>query len=107
MTTVQKFSALVLAVIAFVAIYYLQSILTPFLVGMVLAYLGDPVVDWLETYKINRTVGVLIVFVVFLVLIVGVALVVVPMLVPMLLNFRPIKQVILLQRQPQGIGILN
>jgi predicted PurR-regulated permease PerM len=81
MTTVQKFSALVLAVIAFVAIYYLQSILTPFLVGMVLAYLGDPVVDWLETYKINRTVGVLIVFVVFLVLIVGAALVVVPMLV--------------------------
>ncbi len=81
MTTVQKFSALVLAVIAFVAIYYLQSILTPFLVGMVLAYLGDPVVDRLETYKINRTVGVLIVFFVFLVLIVGAALVVVPMLV--------------------------
>lgn len=81
MTTAQKSSALVLAVIAFVAIYYLQSILTPFLVGMVLAYLGDPVVDRLETYKINRTVGVLIVFVVFLVLIVGVALVVVPMLV--------------------------
>jgi predicted PurR-regulated permease PerM len=81
MTTVQKSSALVLAVIALVAIYYLQSILTPFLVGMVLAYLGDPVVDRLETYKINRTVGVLIVFVVFLVLIVGAALVVVPMLV--------------------------
>ena len=81
MTTVQKSSALVLAVIALVAIYYLQSILTQFLVGMVLAYLGDPVVDRLETYKINRTVGVLIVFVVFLVLIVGAALVVVPMLV--------------------------
>ena len=50
MTTVQKSSALVLAVIALVAIYYLQSILTPFLVGMVLAYLGDPVVDRLEAY---------------------------------------------------------
>lgn len=81
MTTVQRSSALVMAVIALVAVYYLQSILTPFLVGIVLAYLGDPIVDRLETYKINRTVGVLIVFVVFLVLIVATALVVVPMLV--------------------------
>jgi predicted PurR-regulated permease PerM len=81
MTTVQKSSALIMGVIALIAIYYLQSILTPFLIGVILAYLGDPVVDRLVKYKINRTFSVLIVFVVFLVVMVGVALVVVPMLV--------------------------
>jgi len=81
MTAVQKSSALVMAAIALVAIYYLQPILTPFLVGIVLAYLGDPVVDRLEASKVNRTVGVLIVFVFFLLLMVGAALVVLPMLV--------------------------
>ena len=81
MTTVQKSSALIMGVIALIAIYYLQSILTPFLIGIILAYLGDPVVDRLVKYKVNRTFSVLIVFVVFLVVMVGAALVVVPMLV--------------------------
>ncbi len=69
-----------MGVIALVAIYYLQSILTPFLIGIILAYLGDPAVDRLEEHKVNRTVGVLIVFFLFLVIMIGAALVVVPML---------------------------
>ena len=60
-----------MGVIALIAIYYLQSILTPFLIGIILAYLGDPVVDRLVKYKVNRTFSVLIVFVVFLVVMVG------------------------------------
>jgi predicted PurR-regulated permease PerM len=42
-------------------IYLLQPILTPFLVGMGIAYLGDPVVDKLES-KVGRVGGVVIVF---------------------------------------------
>lgn len=43
-------------------IHLLQPILTPFLVGGLIAYLGDPLVDRLETYRINRTLSVCIVF---------------------------------------------
>lgn len=81
MTTTQKTFGLMLIVVSAVAIYYLQPILTPFVAGMILAYLGDPLVDRLEARRVNRTVGVLIVFVGFLVLLAGVGLIVIPMLV--------------------------
>ncbi len=81
MTTLQKTFGLLLVMVSLVAIYYLRPILTPFMMGIVLAYLGDPLVDRLEERRVNRTVGVLIVFVVFLVLLTGISLVVLPMLV--------------------------
>ena len=64
MTVFQKYSGLIFVVMILIAVYYLQAILTPFLVGMILAYLGDPVVDRLEQYRVNRTMAVLIVFVI-------------------------------------------
>jgi predicted PurR-regulated permease PerM len=45
-------------------LYLLAPILLPFIAGALLAYLGDPLVDRLETYKISRTNAVVIVFVV-------------------------------------------
>ncbi|MFT7177079.1 MAG: putative PurR-regulated permease PerM, partial [Halioglobus sp.] len=56
---------LVLAVFAFfwLTFYLLQPILLPFVLGGLIAYLGDPVVDWLESHKLNRTVAVSIVFI--------------------------------------------
>lgn len=45
--------------------YALKPILAPFVVGALLAYFGDPVVDILERRRIQRTLGVAIVFVVF------------------------------------------
>ena len=80
MTVFQKYSALIFVVMILIAVYYLQAILTPFLVGMILAYLGDPVVDRLEQRRVNRTMAVLIVFVIFLLLLVGMAVVVIPVL---------------------------
>ena len=68
MTVFQKYSGLIFVVMILIAVYYLQAILTPFLVGMILAYLGDPVVDRLEQHRVNRTMAVLIVFVIFLLL---------------------------------------
>ena len=44
--------------------YQLLPILSPFLVSILLAYMGDPVVDLLERYKLSRTWGVVVVFVV-------------------------------------------
>ncbi|MEH6386247.1 MAG: AI-2E family transporter [Pseudomonas profundi] len=43
-------------------VYLLSPILSPFLIGMLLAYLGDPLVDRLESYGMSRVVGVLVVF---------------------------------------------
>lgn len=54
---------LVLGTIATSLLYLLAPILTPFLVGALLAYLGDPLVDRLETWKLSRTLSVALVFV--------------------------------------------
>ena len=67
--------------LALVLIYLLKPILMPFLVAMILAYLGDPLVDRLESFKINRTLAVMLVFLGFdLVVVLGV-LVLVPVVV--------------------------
>ncbi|MDT0619392.1 AI-2E family transporter [Salinisphaera sp. P385] len=49
-----------LAVILF--IWLLGPILTPFVFAAGLAYLGDPLVDRLQTYRLSRTASVLVVF---------------------------------------------
>ncbi len=41
----------------------LSPILTPFIAAALLAYIGDPLVDKLETYKMRRTLAVVTVFV--------------------------------------------
>ena len=43
-------------------IYILSPILTPFAVSALLAYLFDPVADKLESWKISRTLSVVVVF---------------------------------------------
>lgn len=43
-------------------LYLLSPVLTPFLVAALLAYLADPLVDRLESYKLSRTLAVVIVF---------------------------------------------
>ena len=80
MSTLEKTFALLLLGASLVAIYLLQPILTPFLVGIALAYLGDPIVDRLESLGIGRTAGVLVVFMAFLLVFVGSLLIVVPVL---------------------------
>lgn len=43
-------------------LWLLGPILMPFVVGGILAYVGDPVVDWLERRGFSRTWGVVVVF---------------------------------------------
>jgi predicted PurR-regulated permease PerM len=52
-------------------LYVLSPILMPFAVALLLAYLGDPLVDRLETLKLPRTLAVVIVFVVIIGLLVA------------------------------------
>lgn len=44
------------------ALYFLSPILSPFLIGMLLAYLGDPLADRLERVGLSRTMAVVVVF---------------------------------------------
>ena len=61
-------------------VWLLQPILMPFLAGIAMAYLGDPLVDQLEARGVGRTLGVLVVFVVFGAVVAAALLVLVPML---------------------------
>ena len=99
MTTLGKTFLLLTIFSLFVSIYLLQPILMPFLVGMALAYLGDPLVDRLEGLGAGRTTGVFIVFVVFLLMIVGVILVLLPILAKEIAA--------LIQNIPQAVVLLQ
>jgi predicted PurR-regulated permease PerM len=81
MSTLQKTFALLLIAVCLVLIYFLQPILAPFLAGIVLGYLGDPIVDRLERYRLPRSAGVLIVFLVFGLVVGAIILVVLPLVV--------------------------
>lgn len=75
------------AVCFFVIVYFTSPVLTPFLLSLVLAYLVDPFVTWLEGMRIPRTLGVLVTFG-FLILILAFSLtVVIPILWGEILGF--------------------
>ena len=57
--------ALAVALAVSVLLYLLQPILSPFVLGGLIAYLGDPLVDRLENRGVGRTLGVAIVFLLF------------------------------------------
>jgi predicted PurR-regulated permease PerM len=57
--------AVAVGVVAALLFYLLQPILLPFVLGALVAYLGDPLVDALARRGISRTLGVAIVFFVF------------------------------------------
>ncbi|AIL60508.1 AI-2E family transporter [Pseudomonas alkylphenolica] len=67
-------------------LYWLHPILPPFLVGILLAYLADPLVDRLERAGLSRTWGVVLVFTLFTLLLTLLLLVLVPMLAKQLVR---------------------
>lgn len=73
---------LVLAGILFIGwlLFLLAPVLTPFFIAALLAYLGDPLVDWLESRGPSRTIATSIVVVLFGLIIVLVPLLLVPVL---------------------------
>lgn len=76
----QRAFALIALVLAGVLLHLLGPILMPFLVGMALAYLWDPVVDRLQRIGMARTLGVCVVFLFIGLLLAGLVLVLVPLL---------------------------
>ena len=60
-------------------LHWLGPILTPFLIGGILAYVGKPAVSWMEKKRVPRTVGALLVMLVALVLVLALLLVLAPL----------------------------
>ena len=60
------------------ALHWLGPVLTPFLIGAILAYLGNPIVDLLARRRVPRALGTLLVIVLLLALIAGLFLILTP-----------------------------
>jgi predicted PurR-regulated permease PerM len=68
-TDAQKWLILAIVIASGYLLYLLSPILAPFLISAFLAYIGDPAVDRLEKIKLSRTLSVVFVF--FLMTIIG------------------------------------
>lgn len=62
MSDAQKWLMLTCIFLSAWLLYLLAPVLTPFLLGALLAYLGDPIADRLEQKKLSRTLSVIVVF---------------------------------------------
>ncbi len=63
MTESQRWFFLIVALVVSGLVYLLAPILSPFLLGALLAYLCDPIADKLEELGLSRTIAVVIVFI--------------------------------------------
>src|SRR5512147_177578 len=88
MTVATQTRVWVIVLVVFVAILVLlKSILLPFVAGMAIAYLLDPVCDRLERMGASRTVATAIVTAVFAVVVILLLLLIVPLAVQQLIAF--------------------
>jgi predicted PurR-regulated permease PerM len=76
----QKWQLLAATALLGALLYLLAPVLTPFAVAALLAYLGDPVVDRLQRWRLSRTAAVAVVFAAMTLAIVAVLLGLVPLL---------------------------
>lgn len=80
MNTTQRAVAIALLALLVLLVYLLKPILAPFLVGILCAYLGDPLADRLEALGLGRTSAVAVVFCVMTALLILVVVLLVPLL---------------------------
>jgi predicted PurR-regulated permease PerM len=80
MTQSNRWFWLTIAIISMALLYFLAPILLPFVSGALLAYLGDPIVDRLEKFKISRTLSVVVVFFIALLLVLPIFFYLVPLI---------------------------
>ncbi|MDJ0654801.1 MAG: AI-2E family transporter [Xanthomonadales bacterium] len=80
LTESRQWMILALVVGAGWLIYLLAPILTPFAIAAFLAYLGDPITDWLQRRGMGRTIAVTVVFLTLTLVAVVVVVIAVPLL---------------------------
>ena len=79
LTTRHYVAIAVAATVFFVLLHQLGPVLTPFLVGAILAYLGTPLVDAMERRGVHRAIGTTLTIVAFGIAIAGLLLVLIPL----------------------------
>ena len=72
--------------ITLVALYLLRGVLLPFVAGMAVAYLLDPICDRLEKWGLSRTLATTVLTVLFLLLVVAALMLLVPVIAGQLAN---------------------
>lgn len=78
----------IVAVVTFcLLLYLLRGILLPFVAGMAVAYFLDPSADRLERWGCSRTLATIIITAVFMLVVVGMVLLIVPVLQRQLVDF--------------------
>jgi len=78
--TTRHYVAIAVATAVFFALLHqLGPVLTPFLVGAILAYLGTPIVDAMERRGVHRAIGTTLTIVAFGIAIAGLLLVLIPL----------------------------
>jgi predicted PurR-regulated permease PerM len=80
-TDSQKWLILACVALSVWLLMMLSPILSPFLTAILLAYMGDPIVDKLEAWKLTRTQGVIVTFLALTAIFTLVGLLLVPALV--------------------------
>ena len=81
MTMHQRYMILAVALAGIAMVHFLGPVLMPFMVSMVLAYLGDPLADRLENAGLSRPLSVCVVFLVIFGIIISTLLFLVPMVI--------------------------
>jgi predicted PurR-regulated permease PerM len=79
LTLYQYLWIIAVAVIFALLVRLLGEILTPFLIGAILAYIGNPAVSFGEKHRVPRTVGTLVVLAVTILVVFGLILVLTPL----------------------------
>ena len=81
LTLHQRYLLGIMALIGIAMVHFLGPVLAPFIISMVLAYLGDPLADKLEDWGLSRSLSVTVVFLVIFSVLAGTLLFVIPLLV--------------------------
>ncbi len=93
MTINQRWMLAAIGLTIIVSVHFLGPVLTPFVISMVLAYLGDPLADRLEAWGLSRALSVSVVFLTLFSLLAIMSLVIIPMLIhqlKVLINLLPV-----------------
>ena len=80
-------------------LYALGNVLTPFIVAAVLAYVLNPLVEWLQLRRIRRAPASMIIMALALLILLALMLIIVPMLLNQFNN--------LAERLPQIVGLFK
>lgn len=68
-------------------LYLLQTVLLPFVAGAAIAYFLDPIADWLERHGFSRVMATVLITSLFLVVIIGILLLLLPALQAEIIGF--------------------